>query len=49
MEYASANAPKPIAAITAMDRITPVILEKIVPRAIQVLAFATELMICFYF
>jgi hypothetical protein len=49
MEYASANVPKPIAAITAIERITPVILEEIVPRAIQVLSFATELMIYFYF
>ena len=30
IEYASAKVPKPIAAITAADRITPVILDKIV-------------------
>jgi hypothetical protein len=47
IEKASAKVPKPMAAITAAERITPVILEEIVPSAIQELLTAIDLFAIF--
>jgi hypothetical protein len=47
IENASAKVPKPIAAITEAERITPVILEEIVPSAIQELLTAIDLFAIF--
>ena len=47
IEKASAKVPKPIAAITAAERITPVILEIMVPSAIAELALVIDLLAIF--
>ena len=47
IEKASAKVPKPIAAMTAAERITPVIREIMVPSAIAELALVIDLLATF--